>query len=299
MNPKKKAYLALLSVCFFWGTTYFFIRIGVEQIPPFLFAGLRHFLSGIILVGFYVLIKKQALPSKEVLLKLFLIGILLLVFANCFVTWAEVYIPSGLTSLLCSFVPFYMLIFNLILKNNEPINRFSIFGLLLGLLGSFLIFSDNIFLVSESKYTLGIILTIIANISWALGTIYVKKINFSLPPLYMSGLQMLMIGTVILVGSLLSEDYSNLNFTLNGVFALIYLIIIGSIVGFGSYFYAIRYLPTTLLSIIGYVNVIVAMALATMFQNEVFGIKTIISVMITLIGIYFVNRETKKLVKDE
>lgn len=289
IENKKNAYIALVCVCFFWGTTYFFIRIGVAHIPPFLFAGIRHFIAGVLITLFFVFIKKQKIPTFDILINLFFIGLLLLVFANCFVTWAEVYIPSGLTSLLCCFVPFYILIFNILNKNSETISKISLFGLALGLVGSVLVFSDNFSLLTQPQYTLGIVLTIIANIAWALGTIFTKKNKFSISPLYAAGLQMAMIGGLVLVFSYFFEDYSTLQFTKSGILSILYLIVFGSAVGFGCYFYAVSQLPITLVSINSYANVVVAMALAAIFQSEVFGIKTIISLFITLLGIYLVN----------
>ncbi len=289
MENKRTAYIALACVCFFWGTTYFFIREGVKHIPPFLFAGIRHFMAGVLFTFYFIVLKKEKLPNRAILLRLFFIGLLLLFFANSFVTWAEVYIPSGLTSLLCCFMPFYMLVFNLLSKKSEAIHKTSLLGLSLGLVGSVLIFSDNIVLLAQPAYTLGIILTIVANIAWALGTIYTKRNPFSIAPLFSAGLQMLMVGGLVLVFSFIFEDYSSLQFTTNGILSIVYLVVFGSAVGFGCYFYAVSRLPITLVSINSYANVVVAMALAALFQSEVFGIKTIISLFITLVGIYLVN----------
>lgn len=296
-QTSKWAYISLAVVCFFWGTTYFFIKIGVADISPFLFSGIRHSVAGLLICGFFWGIKRQNLPPKKEIFRLFLIGILLLVFANCFVAWAEVYLPSGLTSLLCCFVPFYMLIFNVLMRNSEPINVYSILGLLLGLVGSVLIFSDNISMLSDIKNTLGIVLTVIANMSWALGTIFMKKNKSTISPLYAAGIQMFTVGFVVLIGSALFENHDKLVFSTDSVLALVYLIFLGSIVGFGCYFYAVSTLPTTVVSINGYVNVLVAMVLASLFQNEYFGLKTLLSLIITLIGVYLINLGYNKTLK--
>lgn len=294
----KWAYISLITVCFFWGTTYFFIKIGVKDISPFLFSGIRHAIAGLLICCFFVFIKKQKLPPKAEILRLLLIGILLLVLSNCFVAWAEVYLPSGLTSLLCCFVPFYMLIFNILMKNAEPINLYSIIGLLLGLIGTILIFSDAIYMLSDSKYAFGIILTVVANMSWALGTIFMKKNKQTVSPLFSAGIQMFIVGTLVTIGSTLFENHINLRFSTDALLALTYLIFFGSIVGFGCYFYAVHTLPTTLVSINGYVNVVVAMLLAAFFQNEQFGLKTIFSLVITLFGVYLINLGYHKVTKN-
>src|SRR5436190_12140253 len=110
-NEKLFAWLAFAAVSVFWGTTFFAIRIGVASFPPVLMAGFRHSAGGI-LICTYFLLKGTRLPSlKE--LKVFAVnGILMLTLGNGLVTWAELYVSSGLAALICALTPIWIVILN-------------------------------------------------------------------------------------------------------------------------------------------------------------------------------------------
>ena len=107
-KPNIRAYLAWIAICIIWGTTYLFIRIGVESIPPMLFAGFRWLIAGIILITILRLSGKQ-FPKKEDLIHIGIIGIALLGFGNGLVVVGEQWIESGLAALLIATTPFWML----------------------------------------------------------------------------------------------------------------------------------------------------------------------------------------------
>src|SRR5918997_473530 len=93
------AYGSWLAVCFFWGTTYLAIRVGLETLPPTLFGGLRFLLAGAALFAF-VLWRGERLPRGREWVSLGLVGVLLLGVGNGVVVWAEQWISSGMTALL-------------------------------------------------------------------------------------------------------------------------------------------------------------------------------------------------------
>ncbi|MBY0427188.1 MAG: EamA family transporter, partial [Cytophagales bacterium] len=97
-NTKLTAYLALASVSFFWGTTYFAIRIGVSDAPPFLFSGIRNAIAGLLLTSFF-LMKDKKLPSWGEIGKACIPGFFMILLSNGLVTFAEQFVPSGLTAL--------------------------------------------------------------------------------------------------------------------------------------------------------------------------------------------------------
>ena len=102
-----RAYGAWLSVCFFWGTTYLAIRIGVESLPPFLFAGIRWLIAGLLFL-LILRIRGVPFPERREYLNLAVVAVMLLVLANGCVVWAEQWIPSGLTALIVATLPFWM-----------------------------------------------------------------------------------------------------------------------------------------------------------------------------------------------
>lgn len=293
-NEKFWAYFSLISVSFFWGTTYFGIRIAVVDIPPFLLVGSRHLLAGFILCFYFMVIKKEKLPLFCELKKMFITAALLIMCSNVMVSFAEKSIPSGLTALLCSFLPFYILLINQISGIKNKLNTTSISGLVLGLVGMIVIFYDSLIEIVNGEYLFGIILVLSANFTWAFGLIYSKNANIKASPLYSSGLQMFMIGCFITIFSGLIGDFQKVVFTASGILSFFYLVIFGSIVGFGSFTYANTKLPPNISSIYAYINPIVAIILGTFFLNETISAYTVLGIFLTLFGVFFINSGYRK-----
>jgi drug/metabolite transporter (DMT)-like permease len=141
MNEKYgiKAYLAWITICIVWGTTYLAIRIGVTDLPPMLFAGLRWIIAGV-LMTILLNLRHYKLPGLKDLKHLAIVGILLLGIANGLVVVAEQWLPSGLTALILSTLPFWVVGMEYFLPNRPKINLFIIAGLFLGTTGVVFIF---------------------------------------------------------------------------------------------------------------------------------------------------------------
>ena len=138
-----KAYLALFSIYIIWGTTYLAIRIGVEDLPPVLFAGFRWLIAGPVLL---VILKLRGykLPQKKDLVHIAIGGFGLLAIGNGFVVFSEQYISSGLAALLITTVPFWIVGMESLLPKGVRINGVVLLGLILGLSGIAIIFGGDI-----------------------------------------------------------------------------------------------------------------------------------------------------------
>ena len=108
------------------------MRIGVTEFPPFLFAGIRQVAAGILLCSFLLIIKKIEFPSYPNLAKQALAGFLMIAMGNGLVTWAEVYVPSGVAAIICSFMPVWMVLINLTINRSELPNPLIVLGVLTG-----------------------------------------------------------------------------------------------------------------------------------------------------------------------
>ena len=292
MNRKTKitALLALASVSFFWGTTYFAIRIGVKDAPPYFFAGFRNVVAGILILLFF-LFRDKKLPPINDLLKASIPGFFMILLSNGFVSYAEQSVPSGLTALLCSFVPFLVVGINVGILKKEKLKWSISTGLLLGILGLGIIFYDNVVGITDPKYLIGIVLIILANISWASGSLISKNLQTKTAPLLSAGIQMFTAGLGQIFVSLLLDGAPDISgFTNETWLALIYLIVFGSIIGYGSYIYALTHLPTTVATLYAYINPIVAVFLGWALLNENVNLGTIIASLLTLLGVYLVNK---------
>ncbi|MFI5221611.1 MAG: EamA family transporter, partial [Bacteroidia bacterium] len=195
-SEKFLAWFAFAVVAFFWGTTFFAIRIGVQSFPPMLMAGFRHSAGGI-LICLYFVAKGYRLPDLSSFKVSFVTGVLMLVGGNGLVTWAELYISSGLAALICSLTPIWIVVLNILISRDEKFSLLAAAGFIICLAAQILIFNDNISDFTNPKFTFGIIAVMIANISWAIGMIWSKKKKVDVHPLYGTGLQMLCGGIVL------------------------------------------------------------------------------------------------------
>ncbi len=283
------AWLAYAAVAIFWGTTFFAIRIGVETFPPFLMAGFRHSIGGILICTYFYFKGYKLPPAKD--LKVFAInGLLMLAFGNGLVTWAEQYVNSGLAALICSLTPIWIIAVNSISGRKEKINLAIVSGILLCLLGQFLIFKDNVKDFADPHYAIGIVSILIANVAWAIGTVYSKNHTTKTHPLFGAGLQMICGGLILdLVGTARGE-WSRLHPSCEAIWALAYLILFGSIIAYGAYMYVLKKLPATIVSTYAYVNTVVAVFLGWLWLKEPLNALVWTAVVLTIAGVYLVNK---------
>lgn len=294
MNVNSKAWLAYAGVAFFWGTTFLAIRIGVQSFPPFIMAGMRHAIGGLIICSFFLL-KGYPLPSWNQFKVYVINGILMLVIGNGLVTWAEIHISSGLAALICALTPLSIISVNALFGvTKEPLKAVAWVGIGACLVAQVIIFRDNLAELANPDYVLGIVFILIAILGWGLGSIYSKNKNTGLTPLYGAGLQMISAGAILLVFGSLMGEWHNFSPTQEGINAVIYLVIFGSLLGYGSYMYVLKALPATIVSTYAYINTIVAVILGWLWLDEKLNLSIAIAVVLTIAGVWLVNRSFSK-----
>lgn len=283
-------YIALAAVCFIWGTTYLALRIGVLHFPPFLFTAIRQVSAGLILMGIMLVFSKSAWPTVNHVVQQAVAGFFLITLGNGLVAWSEVHIPSGVAAIICSLMPVAVILINLVIGHGEKPGMTIALGVLLGLGGILLMFSEHIAEFSKAEYLLGILLTLGAVLSWAMGSIWIKKHHSNSSPFINAALQMFFGGLFCLPLSLVTDDLNSVHWSAEAVYSLIYLIVFGSIVAYASYLYALRSLPMTIVSLYAYVNPLVAVILGWVVLNEKLNFTIWLAILITVAGIYIVNR---------
>ena len=284
------AYLCLGGICIIWGTTFLAMRIGVKDFPPFLFAGLRQFIAGLLLVGYMLWIKKSKFPSRANVVRQAFGGFLMITLGNGLVSWAEVYVPSGVAAIICSFMPVWVVLINLTINRSELPNGLIVFGVFTGLGGITLVFNEHLADFVNSHYQLGIVFIFIASLTWALGSVIIKRSRDGSNPFVNAGLQMLFGGLWCFVLSLLLDDLSSVKWTGQVGFSLTYLIIVGSVAAFAMYVYALTQLPIIIASLYSYVNPLVAVVLGWLLLDEKLNLIIGAAIVVTAVGIYLVNR---------
>lgn len=286
------AYTALAVVCVLWGTTFLGIRIGVMDIPPFLFAAMRLTTAGLILTGFMLVVAKAKLPSKQSIAVQALAGFSLFTLGNGLIGVAELHVSSGITAIICAMIPIWVTLINLSTSADEK-PTFPVFlGLAIGLSGIILMFGDSVNDFSSSSYIWSVVLIFVANMGWSFGSVWIKRKNTGAEnnTFMNAGLQMLFGGLFLFMGSVVLDDYSTLRWTAPALWSLVYLIIFGSVISFACFSYALKKLPVTIVSLYAYINPIVAVLLGTLILGEKFNLRIAVAMLITVAGIYIVNK---------
>jgi len=303
MNTQTKAYLAYLFICIVWGTTYLAIRVGVLHYPPFLFAGTRQVLAGVILVIAALAISRRGDWSRANLMRQAFIGFLLITMGNGLVTWAEQYVSSGMAALICATMPMSAVVIN-IAQGSEKLNKMIALGMLLGIAGVALICSDNMKDAGSNRqlFLMGITGLFNATFSWAWGSILNKKKKPQMPglsPLFNSGLQLLAGGLIMLLISPFADDYSRVTqwWQPDALLAFAYLVSFGSVLAFAAYMFALKELHVGFVTSYAYVNPLVAMLLGYQFMHEPLNEYTVIAFVLIIAGIVIVNRGYRKSAK--
>ncbi|TNE71045.1 hypothetical protein EP331_10400 [bacterium] len=284
------AWIALVAICIIWGTTYLGIKIAVTYMPGLFLAGFRNIVAGFILLVI-AWFKSKERPDFKTILFLGFIGLLNLGMGNGLVSWAEEYVSSGLTAIICAMTPLWISIFSLIILRDAKLNAMSIGGLLLGLLGIVGVFRDYLTEILDPKYQLGVGLIVIANVAWAIGSVLLARQKPKLNVFYVSGIQLFSAGVILMFSSWGVEtipDFTTI--PANAWYSLVYLIVFGSILSYIAYMHALKHFMPTRVSIYAYINPIVAIWLGWLILDETLTVFMFLSSLVTILGVWMVNR---------
>lgn len=291
-NTKFKAYLAWLTICVIWGTTYLAIKIGVSDLPPFLFAGFRWIIAGPVFF-LILLFSKYKLPTLKDIKHLAVVGILLLGCGNGLVVVGEQWLPSGLTSLLITTLPFWIVGIESFVPQGPRLNIKIMFGLFIGLAGVSSIFYESLLNLWHAEYFPGIVSLMLAMAAWGGGTVYSKYNKISVHPMMGATIQMMFAGIFQMTIGFSLGEWESFYFTTESFYAFAYLTFIASIFGYGSYMYAISHLPISFVSTYTYINPVIALTLGWLVLDEVINLQIVVGAVIIFAGVALVKRGVK------
>lgn len=286
--------LALCWVSFFWGTTWIASKEGVKYMPAFQLAGIRQGIGGILYVG-YFLFKKAPWPKGKQWNTIILLSVLNFIFSNGLSTWGVKYISGGLGAIIGAIFPIWIVL--IMLFKGEKINRLSILGMVVSFGGICYIFYDHLADFINPDFRFGIFISLFSTVTWAFGSLYTKKKVASFNPYFSLGLQMLISSAFILF----ITEATNTGISMKAIpaeswWAIGYLVLVGSVLTFIAFIYALQKLPAEISSIYAYINPIVAVLIGTLVFGEPLTLFLIVGGIITLFGLYLVNysmRNTK------
>jgi len=284
--------LALIWISFFWGTTWLASKEGVKYMPALQLAAIRQFLGAAFYLSYFIF-KKTPWPKGKQWKTILILSVLNFVLSNGLSTWGVKYISSGLGAIIGAIFPLWIVIIRFF--NGDRLSKLALIGLLTCFGGVCIVFSDYLSDFIKPDFQFGILLSVIATITWAFGSLYTKKKAASFNPYFSLGLQML-------ISSILLFAYTGATGTSVAItqipsqawWAITYLVVFGSITTFVAFIYALQHLPTEISSIYAYINPIVAVILGSFIFNEPLTITLSLGVLVVLLGIYLVNLAIKK-----
>jgi drug/metabolite transporter (DMT)-like permease len=241
----------------------------------------------------YFLFKKTPWPKGKQWKTILILSILNFVCSNGLSTWGVKYISSGLGAIIGAIFPLWIVL--IMLFKGEKINRLSILGFLVSFGGICFIFYEHLADFINPDFRFGIFLSLLATVTWAFGSLYTRKKAASFNPYFSLGLQMLISSAFILtVTELTDTGVSISSIPVQSWWAIAYLVIVGSVLTFIAFIYALQKLPPEISSIYAYINPIVAVLFGTLLFGEPLTFFIAVGGIITLIGLYLVNYSIRK-----
>lgn len=281
------------------GSSFLAIKISIDTIPPLLSSGIRFIIAGSVLLSIYLIRERKDHKNGERIgwqqwKDTIILAALLLLGGQGLLTWGTQYLASGISGLLNSTIPLWVAILALLIFKNR-MTKFMIFGLVAGFSGLMLLVAPS--LGSGELNPIGTAALIISSILWALGSLYSTKANLPVSMLASSGMLMITGGLIITAISFALGEYRGLELSdISGqsLAALIYLIVIITIVGFTDFYWLLRVTTASLANTFAYVSPVIAVILGALLLHEHVTIITVIAMSVILVGVALMVTTTGK-----
>ena len=294
MTTKQKAYIALALTSTIWGTSWVASKMGVKNVPGLEVASIRQLIAGVLLLSFFF-IKGEKIPTKKEFLWLTMMALLLFVSANGIATVALKNIPSGMGALISALYPLSVVIIERLFFRNTKITPLTFTGLLLGIGGIALVFYDKAFHSHTEGFAWGVFLSMIAMLSWSIGTIVLSRTKLRINPYYATGWEMLISSFILLIMLGISGNSIPLpQIPFQSWAAIAYLVIASNLITFAAFIYSMKHLEPAMAALYAYINPIVAIFVGSFLIDEKITWKIIVGSIVTLIGVYLVNQSLRK-----
>jgi drug/metabolite transporter (DMT)-like permease len=283
-----KARIVWLILCGIWGSTWLFIKLGLADLPPFTFAGIRFVIASTILFAL-IAIRRLPIPrTRADWILLAITGILSFGFNYGLVFWGEQYVSSGLAALLQATIPAFGLVFAHFHLPGERLTWSRMGGVILGVCGVGVVFSNQLAIAGRQAVA-GCAGLIFGSMCAAYANVLVKAYGKHLDPAILSAGQMIF-GLLLLfaVGIPLEGNPFHFHLTPMAVIALFYLAIVGSVIAFLLYYWLVLNMAVTNSMLIALVTPVVAVILGMIVLDEEIGWRTLVGGAMIITGIGFI-----------
>ena len=299
--PSWKILLAFAIIYFVWGSTFLAIRVGVHEVPPFLLAALRFFVAGLALYGWMRLTGTPA-PSRREWAGASFLGTLIFVIDYGCVFWAEQRVPSGITAVVLATIPVFITLLEIIFLRTQRLTVRLCLALIAGICGVAVLVNHSFSLGEVPINRAGAIALLVAAFTWSVATILTRRLPLPASKPMSAAAQMLTGGAQLFVLTAVSGEFAGFRIqtvSWNAWFALVYLIVAGSIVGFTAYVWLLHYESPTKVGTYAYVNPVVAVILGYFLGGEAVGLRTLLGTLLVLVSVVTITTTPKAVRVDE
>ena len=279
-EPRKILIIAAFAALYLiWGSTYLGILFAIQSIPPFLMAGTRFLLAGLIM---FAIARTQG-PLRSTWAEWrtsIIVGACLLLGGNGGVTLSEKFIESGLASLIVATVPIYITLLGWLFGMTPRPALIVWLGLAGGFLGVAILMGPALRFSGNSHSAIGMSILLIGSFLWSAGSLYSRTAKHSASPFLAAAQQMFCGGVLLMLVGLLAgepQKFHPENITTLSLGAFAYLVLIGAIVGYTAYFWLLRHCDPAKVATYAYVNPIVAVLLGALFAHETITLRTLLA----------------------
>jgi drug/metabolite transporter (DMT)-like permease len=291
-----KTLLAFGIIYFVWGSTFLAIRMGVREVPPLILAAMRFFVAGIVLYG-WMIARGERSPSGREWRSATLLGLVIFVLDYGLLFWAEQRVPSGIAAVMLALIPAFMALSEIIFLRTQTFTARLVVALLIGIGGVAVLMSRSLNLGGAPIDKRGAAALIFASMSWSVASALTRKLTLPKSKVMSSGAQMLAGGVLLAVTAAALGEFRNFHpwsVSREVWFALLYLIVAGSIVGFTAYVWLIHHESPTKVGTYAYVNPIVAVLVGYFLGGEALSLRTIVGTMFVLISVVVITTTRAK-----
>ena len=290
-----KVLLAFAIIYFVWGSTFLAIRVGVREVPPFLLAGMRFVVAGIVLYG-WMRARGTPNPTTREWGAASFLAILIFVLDYGLLFWAERRVPSGIAAVMMATIPVFMSLGEIVFLRTQRLTLRLGLALLLGIAGVTILVGHAMGLGEAPIDTAGACALIVAAISWSVAATFSRKMPLPEAKAMSSGAQMLAGGVLLTVTAALLGELRGFHVqavSRGAWLALAYLIVAGSIVGFTAYVWLIHHESPTKVGTYAYVNPVVAVLVGYFLGGEAIGPRTIVGTALVLVSVVVITTTPK------
>ncbi len=294
--PTWKVLLAFAIIYFVWGSTFLAIRVGVREVPPFLLAGMRFLVAGVVLYA-WSRARGAPAPTAREWRGATLLAVLIFVMDYGLLFWAERRVPSGIAAVMLATIPVFMALSEILIVKTQRLTGRLAMALLLGIGGVAVLVNHSASFGDAPIDTLGACALLFAATSWSIASALSRKLPSPSVKAMSSAAQMFAGGVLLTITAALFGELRGFHpqaVSTKAWLALTYLIVAGSIVGFTAYVWLLHHESPTKVGTYAYVNPVVAVLVGYFLGGEAIGARTIAGTLLVLVSVVVITTEPKR-----